>query len=649
MSEIYSQMGLKPPVTLLKPSTQKNCKVETSASSAAPTQGTTTSIENSGIPETSTAKRPKSPSIDMFGPPTKEKSEICTCAASDIPAQHDPSIEPRLKSPPIALFDPSIQKNYELRFDTTSDILSHYDSDSDVQTVILCDSPSDKEPNTLHTSVSTEEGRSVRSSGLFDESSDESSSGSTSNLGSSSSDSDIQTVILCDSPSDKEPNTLHTSISTEEGRSAVSSGLFDDSSDDSSSGSTGSSVSPSSDSSGAFSMASCDTKPESPPIALFDQSTQASCEPKAITTSDKSDQYESDSDIQTIILCDNTSENDPDTLNVPTASHEEPSTISDTLSDNVADDSSESSSWRSNSPVGSKSDSSSIDSFDTSSQHDSESEEDEEDLTPRGSQSVAAYASPIQDGRRVRTSCDSIYDLGRWHVDPDGFINEKYRAGGPYLCPLPVTILDLKGSSPLWTVLETFSLSRMINSVLEQYKINASSMKIKKCEPDHSLEILIEPVATLIITATRDTFSHAWVQACRQIWKNLSDNQLGHINVEISDPIIHDPFRVLPMGPQDRIHSIHSAVIQRIEYEVDLRDCLSYGAMRIGRPENTKDSEVVMFLTVDFNSERDWRGPRDQIVSILEDFKLPMVGVMIRKGRMWGASLGLPKRRKKTR
>ncbi|KAJ5169899.1 uncharacterized protein N7500_002682 [Penicillium coprophilum] len=452
------------------------------------------------------------------------------------------------------------------------------------------------------------------------------------------SDNDPKSVILCDNPFDH--NTLHTSKSKREGPSTPVRTHFDDTSGDYYSGGSGGAFSVKSETS---SIADLDKRSESRPIVLFNESAQDNHEVKNRASLDTLTQDDSGSAVQIVIPCDNTPESDPKTLDIASSSQKEPSTSSDAPSCESADDFSvKSSADYSSIPYGAKYQTSSIDSFDNSSQHDSASEDDE---IPQGSQRVAAYASPLQNGRRIRTSCDSIYDLGRWQVDPDGFINEKHRAGGPYLCSLPVTILDLEAGSPLWTVCETVSFIKTILSILEQYGINASSVKIKRCENKHDPEI--QPVATLIINATRDTFSNAWVQACRRIWKHLFENNLGHINVEISDPIIHYPFRVLPMGLQDRVRSIHGALIQRIEHDVDLTDCLHYGAMRIGNTKDTKDSEVVMLLKVDFESQRDWRGPRDQIVSILDEFKLPIVGVLIVKGRMWGASFGLTERRKK--
>ncbi|CAI7572854.1 unnamed protein product [Penicillium glandicola] len=352
-------------------------------------------------------------------------------------------------------------------------------------------------------------------------------------------------------------------------------------------------------------------------IISFDPSAQGNCEFKTSTTSDMPAQPESDSE-------------------------KEPSTTSNWFAD---DSSNSSSSGGTDNSPGAKSQSSSIDSLDKLPQDDSESDEDD---PPTGSQHIAAYASPLRDGQRIRTSCDSIYDTGQWHVDPDGFINEKYRVGGPFLCSLPVTILDLKGSSQLWTVFENPRVYRIILSDLDEFKINVSSIKIKMCQ--YRFYPILRPMATLIITATRDKFSDVWVQACRQIWNHLSENGLGHINVEISDSIIHNQFHFWPVESETPYYPVHLDLMERMRKEIDLTDWLSLGAYRMGTTSDIKDSEVFMLLDVDFKSKRDWRGPREQMVSILEEFGLPMVGVIIQKGKMWGARWGCesPKREGKS-
>ncbi|KAJ5781890.1 uncharacterized protein N7518_010373 [Penicillium psychrosexuale] len=451
--------------------------------------------------------------------------------------------------------------------------------------------------------------------------------------------SEVQTGILCDSPSENDP--FHTSSSSQKDPSAMPNTFPGGSSDGFSSGGLDNSCGAEHE---ASSIDNIDTRPKSPP-ALFSPSSEENYDIEFSSTPDMSAQYDSDSDTQTVILCDSPSGKDISMLHISSSIQEEPSTISNTSADNSHDDFSDDSSigssdWYSSavsdSSASAKSESSSIESFDKSSQHDAESEEEEEEDRPTGSQVLAAYASPLRDGQRVRTSCDSIHDPGQWQVDSDGFINEQNRAGGPYLCSLPVTIFNLDGKSPLWTVFETISLHKMILSVLEQYKVNATSIKIKKCQYKYWPLKVKEPAPTLIITATRDTFSDTWVQACRQIWQNLSENQLGHINVEITIPNPDFPFQFWPLESEHPYSLIYLQVHARIIKELQLKHWLDFNTLRIATTSDVKDSEAFSLLGVHFQSEQDWRGLREQIISILEECKLPMVGVMIQKGKRWG-------------
>lgn len=70
---------------------------------------------------------------------------------------------------------------------------------------------------------------------------------------------------------------------------------------------------------------------------------------------------------------------------------------------------------------------------------------------------------------------------------------------------LGVIPLNLKVSSLLMAVLENISLHKTILSVLEEYRVNASSVKIKRCQ--YEFWPILQPLATLIINATRGIFS----------------------------------------------------------------------------------------------------------------------------------------------
>ncbi|KAJ5779793.1 hypothetical protein N7457_007513 [Penicillium paradoxum] len=350
-----------------------------------------------------------------------------------------------------------------------------------------------------------------------------------------------------------------------------------------------------------------------------------------------SSQCDCDPEPATVVSCDMSSIDDSNTLDDVDSTDKRPKVKSSTGSVDLSDGFS---------PMAAKvfsdgvPDSCSLGTCVSSVENDSESDPEEE-RHPMGSQNEAAYASPIRDGQRVRTSCDSIDDTGRWHVDPDGFINEKNRAGGPYLCSLPVKMLGLNGVDPLWTMFQNFKLNGMIISTLTHYKINAISMKIKKCQYDFDPEVQRMP--NLLITATRDKFSDDWVNACREVWKHLSDNELGHVNVEIADPAVHSlrPFRVWTIGLCEPLYSVYHDVTSRISTEVDLTGFLSMSGLRVGHSPKRKDSEPFILINVKYQSNKDWRGVREQIVSILDDFNVPMVGVLILKGRMWGGRSGL--------
>ncbi|KAJ5823653.1 hypothetical protein N7447_005993 [Penicillium robsamsonii] len=84
MYEVYSETRPQPLLDFLEQSTQKDCELEPSAVSKAPTQ-CATAIENGIMPETSTVTRSKLPSIDSIDLSNQEKLEVSTGTTPDIP------------------------------------------------------------------------------------------------------------------------------------------------------------------------------------------------------------------------------------------------------------------------------------------------------------------------------------------------------------------------------------------------------------------------------------------------------------------------------------------------------------------------------------------------------------------------------------
>lgn len=261
---------------------------------------------------------------------------------------------------------------------------------------------------------------------------------------------------------------------------------------------------------------------------------------------------------------------------------------------------------------------------------DDDDDDDDEPTHPKGSHNICAYASSVQDGRRIRTSCDRNDDTGNWHVEPDGFINEAKRAGGPYLCCFPVTMQRLKDNDPLVDILENCVFMRKIISTLTEHDIDPTSMKIRECQSKIDF-FNLRP--TFIISATRDTFDDSWILACRQIWRHFSDAGLGQVNVEISDPEIYTR-SLWPIQRSDPVGSVHDELQRRMVAEINLTDICAIMTVHVGTTQKREKMPVAVLMLVRYQSNRDWRNTRDLIVNILDDLNLPMVGVLITKGQV---------------
>ncbi|KAJ5457504.1 hypothetical protein N7475_008892 [Penicillium sp. IBT 31633x] len=247
----------------------------------------------------------------------------------------------------------------------------------------------------------------------------------------------------------------------------------------------------------------------------------------------------------------------------------------------------------------------------------------------RGSHLIAAYASAVKNGSRIRTSCESIYDTDKWHIEPDGFINEARRAGGPHLCTLPADTDMLNNDHPQSHILEDWGFMQHLMSTLTRHDVYALSIKLRKCEPYFDDSFHDAHQAALIIGAFRDSFDDSWLLACRQIWKYLSDTGHGQVNVEISDPVIHTGGWWAPVVKTDPLWSANEELKCRILRELDLSDMRKFTTLNLGMSLNRKKTQQAVIVLIRHDSDRDWRGTRDHIVDILDDLELSMVEVIV--------------------
>lgn len=295
----------------------------------------------------------------------------------------------------------------------------------------------------------------------------------------------------------------------------------------------------------------------------------------------------------------------------------------------------------------------------------------------RGSDYELAYASPRlfpttfrdpvfaqagtlgPDGRRRRAvHCISDPDISP--VYPDGFVNEDLRAGGPHLCKLPIDIEFLKPSHPFYEPLcapESSAIQR-VREILTEWKVAYTD--INAMLQTWKFRRRLGGVPTLVISATRerDEVDNSWRFCARNIQEylvtvlpRLQDHgqdpdegedkpltqPLPHvIRVEIAAPSVFMGDALHPVDQCDEIFSIWNEVCQAVTGKINLVDVVTVGCYRLGDSDDAFECLPTISVGVKHDSGRSWKDIREEIVDLLDERGLGMVGVKIHKERLWG-------------
>ena len=260
----------------------------------------------------------------------------------------------------------------------------------------------------------------------------------------------------------------------------------------------------------------------------------------------------------------------------------------------------------------------------------------------RGSDSEMATASIVLRGNICDPDCrdlrnGSSHDDSPVEPDDDGFLNEYRRAGGPYLCSVPVKTFDIPQNHPLYNDLVLYReplIDKTLNILVEHavlgYEIHTCLRQLK-----YNPEIF--PIPTILIIAKRDDndTSSNWVDASHTIRNLLIANNVQGVSVEIADARVFKLPRVFPVCKTDVVvplwDSLCSAILNSFS---DYESWNALGCYRIGHSSDSLDNPITVLLTVNRDATRDWRPIRDGILNVLKLFNLPMVAVSIVKDEM---------------
>ncbi|KAJ5949994.1 hypothetical protein N7454_001578 [Penicillium verhagenii] len=250
------------------------------------------------------------------------------------------------------------------------------------------------------------------------------------------------------------------------------------------------------------------------------------------------------------------------------------------------------------------------------------------------------YGKIGNDGRNRRArGCSD--DEGK--LSEDGFSNEDLRVGGPYLCGMPQSMTQIDKSNPTSSLFDqrsanSLDLRTRISNIIHNKGIRTCAGSVRGA----TMELYFQkskfnpepnPVPTITITATRDIVDDTWLQAVREIYALLCEENFGYVSVEIRDAEALETPYICPVQPDDDISAKWDLLLGTLLRSVELRDISSIGCFRRGRSEEASENAPTVLVVVNVDSQKCWKATRDEIAKTLDDFALLMVAVEIVKDR----------------
>lgn len=139
---------------------------------------------------------------------------------------------------------------------------------------------------------------------------------------------------------------------------------------------------------------------------------------------------------------------------------------------------------------------------------------------------------------------------------------------------------------------------------------------------------------TLFIQATKGTQDNTWIDMVRKVHEFLISKDIEHCSVELADRRAFQPDHFFPLKKNDEIFGQWYSVASTIMKWCDLSEITSIGCFRIGVSDKWEENPPTVFVTVERDTEADWKLTRDLIVDILEINSLSMVAVKIQRDRV---------------
>ncbi|OJJ78953.1 uncharacterized protein ASPGLDRAFT_40343 [Aspergillus glaucus CBS 516.65] len=223
-----------------------------------------------------------------------------------------------------------------------------------------------------------------------------------------------------------------------------------------------------------------------------------------------------------------------------------------------------------------------------------------------------------------------LVDASGMHVDEDGFLQSRQRAGGPYLCSLPANreLLEV-GFIYKHTPENVTNVREKTAQILASAEINYTEIAItgRRSQVDSESS----PVLTVLIVTKGGSQREKWRDVTKQVTHAISGDLHDDFSVELIDEILHQQFNTSPVLKTDSIYSVRDKVCGSILEELNLPDPRCVGCYRYGPSIRREENPPIIIVGIRDKTTRSFHDDNKKVQGILECFGVTDTSVLFRK------------------
>ncbi|MCJ1379323.1 hypothetical protein MMC17_002424 [Xylographa soralifera] len=253
--------------------------------------------------------------------------------------------------------------------------------------------------------------------------------------------------------------------------------------------------------------------------------------------------------------------------------------------------------------------------------------------------SEEAYAGPLQSSipsppqtpayKRVRRALTSSEEMPVVEGDIKSY---DFRCGGPVLCSLPASIMEVEESSlaaQLWPELEG-----AVESILKKRQVDYGTIMLRHRFWRYDIDNSRTDTATVFVSATKNGENDRWLELCQDLRRLFISRGLSSLNIEIADRrglletisgIVEPSQPIVMLWPKLEID---------VEQILGKRDWVILALLRRGTDSDSRKNPITISITISEDSTSDWVSVREKIVQLLDQRQLPYLAVEITRGRI---------------